>query len=145
MRIEGTREFAAPPEAVFRALTDPELLTDAVPGVGSVDVQDANRWSAEIKVPLAARAPRLKFQFELTERREPEHARLAARGKTLGGSMRVETSFDLTAQDGGTAMRYDAEVTLAGLLGHVPSSTVEPLARKGIGKLLGAVERRVSR
>jgi carbon monoxide dehydrogenase subunit G len=143
--VEGTREFAAPREDVFRALTDPQLLAEAIPLVRDVRVRDEDRWSAEVKVPLVARAPRLRLQFEILERRPPEHARLEAQGKSLGTSVRLATSFDLAEREGGTALAYRADLSLGGLLGRIPDSTLEPAARRAVDALLRAVERRVAR
>jgi carbon monoxide dehydrogenase subunit G len=145
MRIEGRREFAARREDVFRALTDPRLVADSVPLVGSVDVHDADHWSAEVRIPHVARAPKLRLQFEIEERREPEHARLGAQGKSLGTSVKVASTFDLAESDGKTEMRYSAEVALGGLLGRIPDSTLEPAARKAVDKLLASIDRRVAR
>ena len=143
MRVEGTREFAAPREAVFAALTDPQLVAEAIPLVGNLQVQDRDRWSAEVKVPLAGRAPRIRLQFEILERREQEHAQLQARGKSMGTSVRLASSFDLAESGDGTTLRYEADVTLGGLLGRIPDSTLEPAARRAVDALLRSVERRV--
>ena len=145
MRLEGTREFAAPREDVFRALVDPRLVADSIPLVRNVQVRDDDHWSAEVRVPLGGRGPRIRLQAELRERREPEHACLHAQGKSLGASVRLESTFDLAEQDGKTEMRYDAEVSLGGLLGRVPDSTLGPAARRAVDGLLRSVERRVAR
>src|SRR5207237_7286581 len=105
MRIEGTREFEAPPEAVFDALTDPDLVSRAIPALESLDISDPDHWTATVKVSIA---PRLKVRFEVLDKRPPAHARLRAHGKNLGGAATVDTSFDLAGSNGRTTMRYDA-------------------------------------
>ena len=146
MRIEGTRGFAAAREDVFRALTDADLLADSIPLVGRVHVEDENHWHAEVRIPLPGRAaPKLKLAFEIVERREPEHARLSSSGKSLGSSLKFDSSFDLAERDGATEMRYVADVKLGGLLSKVPDSTLEPVARRLVDGLLRSIERRVAR
>jgi carbon monoxide dehydrogenase subunit G len=145
VRVEGTREFAAPREDVFRALTDPHLIADSIPLVRNARVESDDRWSAEVRVPVGGRGPRIRVQVDVVDRRAPEHARLQAQGKTLGASVRLTSTFDLAEQDGRTSMRYDAQVSLGGLLGRMPDSTVEPAARRAVEGLLRAVERRVAR
>src|SRR5689334_8256830 len=73
VRVEGTREFAASREDVFRALTDPHLIAESIPLVRSVQVDDPDRWSAEVRVPLGCRGPRIRVRVDVLERREPEH------------------------------------------------------------------------
>ena len=141
MKIEGNREFGAAREEVFAALTDPKLVAGAIPALESVEVADIDHWTATVKLPVA---PRLRVAFEILERRPPEHARLRARGKNLGGSATMETSFDLTRRNGRTAMRYEAELRLSGLLGRLGEPALRPIAERQIERLLRAVERRVS-
>jgi carbon monoxide dehydrogenase subunit G len=145
VKIEGSRDFEAPREQVYRALVDPQVVADALPGVGKVAVRDANHWEAEVKVPLP-RAPRLRMSFELIERRPPERARLRSSGKSFGGGLLLDTQFDLTESAAGmTTMRYVADVQLTGLLGHLPDATVQPAVRQMVNGMLRAVELRVAK
>src|SRR4051794_21333767 len=111
MRIDGERTFAAPREAVFEALTDPELLSGMVPGVESVEVESRERWHATVKSPLG-KGPSLPMKFELVECRPPEHAGLRAKGGRMGAKIAVASSFDLAGVDEGTRMRWSAEIGL---------------------------------
>lgn len=141
MRLEGKREFAAPREAVFEALTDPELVAGSIPALEGLEVTDRDHWTATVKVPIA---PRLRVYFELLDRKPPEHARLFARGKNFASSATFDTSFDLTQQeDGRTSMRYDAQFSLSGLLGRIGEHALRPIAERQMEKLFRAVESRV--
>jgi len=141
MHLEGTREFAAPREEVYDALTDPELVAGAIPALESLSVADHEHWTASVKVPIA---PRLKVMFEVLDRRPPEHARLRAHGRNFGSTATVDTSFDLAADGNGrTAMRYSAEFTLSGLLGRIGEPALRPIAERQVGRLFAAVDRRV--
>jgi carbon monoxide dehydrogenase subunit G len=142
MHLEGTREFGAPLEEVYEALTDPELVAGAIPALESLAVADHEHWTATVKVPIA---PRLKVAFEVLDRRPPEHARLRAHGKNFGSTAAVDTSFDLVANGGRrTAMSYSAEFTLSGLLGRIGEPALRPIAERQVARLFDAVERRVS-
>lgn len=140
MRLEGTRHFDAPREAVYEALTDPVLVSSAIPALESLDVSDPEHWTATVKVSIA---PRLKVRFAVQEQRPPEHARLSAHGKNLGGVARVETSFDLTEKGGRTSMTYTVELHLSGLLGRLGEPALRPIADRQTNRLFAAVERRV--
>ena len=141
MRIEGSREFTAPRENVFEALTDPELVATAIPALEAVAVADVDHWTASVKIPIG---PRLRVGFEILERRAPEHARLRAHGKNLGGSATMDTCFDLAQRNGRTSMRYDAEFRLTGILGRLGEHALRPVAERQVEKLLRAVEQRVN-
>lgn len=140
MRLQGKREFAAPREAVFEALTDPELVAGSIPALEGLEVTDRDHWTATVKVPIA---PRLRVHFELLDRRLPEHACLRAHGKNFASSATFDTSFDLTEQNGLTSMHYDAQFSLSGLLGRVGEHVLRPIAERQVDKLFRAVKERV--
>jgi uncharacterized protein len=138
--IGGTREFAAARERVWDLLVDPEVLADFLPGVRSLDVEDASHWSAEMRLPKSPVA--LTLDFELVERTPPEHALLRAKGKRLGASVDVCTAFDLTDAGGHTVMAWSAEIDLGGLLNRL-APAIEPVAERQASKFLDDFERRL--
>jgi carbon monoxide dehydrogenase subunit G len=71
---------------------------------------------------------RLRFSVRLEELREPEHARLLAWGKSLGGRISIDSSFDLEPDGSGTAMRWAAEIDAAGILSGLTSQALGPAA-----------------
>ena len=140
MHIEGSHTFAAPPETVFAALVDPELIASTLPGVHDFQVESPSRWRGNVRLPVG---PKVAFTFELLERVEPSRARLLAHGKTFGGSVRVDTTFDLQpAGENGTLMRYSADVTLSGLLGRLGDGALKPIGERQAGGVMRALERR---
>lgn len=142
MYLAGTREFDASREAVFEAVTDPHLIAEAIPALESFSAVDPDHWTATAKFSLA---PRLRLTFEVLDRRRSEHSRLRIHGKSFGGSAMVDTSFDLTdAVNGRTAMHYEGELHLSGLLGRIGEHALRPLAERQIGRMLAAIEHRVS-
>lgn len=135
MRIEGERKFAASREAVFEALTDPELLASMVPGVERVEVESPDRWTASVASPLG-KGLSVPLQFELAERRPPERASLHAKGASMGAKIAMTTSFDLGEAPEGTRMRWSAEIRLGGLLRALDGPGFEPVARRQAEKSL---------
>jgi uncharacterized protein len=142
MRIEGTRRFRAPRERVFRALTDPHELSELMPGVQRVEVESEHEWIAVVEPPFG-RGLNLKLDMHVTDRREPEHARLVAWGKGFGARMSVETEFELSQDGNGTDMTWSAEVGLAGLLGGLGGKALEPAARQQAERALDRLQSRV--
>lgn len=140
MRIDGRREFRASRESVYEALTDPQLVAGSIPALETVQVTDRDHWTASVKVSIA---PRLKVAFEVSDQRPPEHARLRARGKNLGGAASIDTSFDLAQSHGRTTMSYEVQVGLSGLLGRIGEPAFRPIAERQMEKLLKAVAERV--
>ena len=126
---------------VYDALTDPELVAGSIPALESLQVSDHDHWTATVRVSIA---PRLRVVFELLDQRPPEHARLHAHGKNIGGAATFDTSFDLAQRDGKTTMTYVAEFGLSGVLGRLGEPALRPIAERQVDKLFRAVEARVS-
>ena len=134
-RVEGERTLDAPPERVFAALTDPDVVAAAIPVVRSHRALDADHWEAKVKPPVPF-APAVTVHFEVLERRDPEHAAISSHG----GGARVRSSFDLApAGDGKTLIRWWAEIELSGLLGAFGGHGLEPLARRAADRVLDRV------
>jgi uncharacterized protein len=143
VRVEGERTFAAPREAVFEALTDPELLAGMVPGVESVDVDSPERWHASVKSPLG-KGMSLPMKFELVDCRPPEHAGLSAKGGRMGAKIEMRSSFALDeAGTSKTTMRWHAEIRFGGLLKALDGPAFEPVARRQAEKSLDRLAQRV--
>jgi carbon monoxide dehydrogenase subunit G len=133
--VEGERDFAAPPERVFAALTDPDVVAGAMPVLRSHRVIDADHWEAKVKPPFLF-APSVTIHFEVVERRPCEHAALLAHGH----GAHVASRFDLTANNaGGTHMRWRTEIELTGLLGAFAGHALEPVAKRQAERVLERV------
>lgn len=142
MRIEGQRTFAAPPEEVFAALVDPQLVASTVPGIQQFTVDSPERWHGTVRLPVG---PKVEFRFELAESAAPTRARLVAHGKTFGGGVRVETAFDLEpAGESGTLMRYVATAELSGLLGRLGDGALKPVGELQVNAVMRAVEKHIA-
>ena len=118
MRVEGTRTFAAPRETVWEVLNSPERMAKLMPGVESFDVKDDQHWRANVKIPLGLGGLRMSIDFEKMEEREPEFAKLHAKGNGVGAVLNMDTSFHLSEEGGGTKMNWEADVHLFKKIGR---------------------------
>jgi carbon monoxide dehydrogenase subunit G len=84
---------------------------------------------------------RLRFSVRFDELREPDHARLFAWGKSIGGRLSVDSAFDLEAVDGGTLMRWTAEVEAAGIFRGLGSQALGPAATRQAERALDRLNR----
>ena len=144
MRVEGERTFAAPRDTVWRVLNSPESMAKTMPGVESFDIHDDRHWTANVKIPLGLGGLRMKINFEKTEEREPEFARLAAKGQGVGAIMNMVTSFELSeAESATTSMKWSADVSIAGPVGSMGQRVLQPIVNQQVGQVLRALEEQV--
>jgi carbon monoxide dehydrogenase subunit G len=142
MEVAGEAEFDAPREAVWKAVIHPDTLAATLPGVASVSVFDETHWSADVRIHLGRLPIRMRVAVEIVDQREGEHARLQARGRGVGGSLTVDTSFNLADNEAGTHRRWSADVVLGGPGGRMGSHLLRPLVDRQVARLLGTIRER---
>jgi uncharacterized protein len=143
VKLEGTRTFAAPRATVWAVLNDPAQMAELMPGVESFDVRDDRHWVAKVKIPLGLGGLKMDINFDRLEQREPEYARLAAKGTGVGALMNMETAFHLDDVDGGTAMRWEADVQIAGPVGAMGQRVLQPIVNQQVSGVLNALDKQV--
>jgi hypothetical protein len=144
VKVEGTREFAAPRTTVWEVLNDPERMAKLLPGVESFEVQDERHWKANVKIPLGLGGLRMAMNFDKVEEREPEYARLVAKGSGVGAMLNMETQFHLSEAGAGTSMRWEADVKIAGPVGSMGQRVLQPIINQQVGNVLTALEQQVN-
>jgi carbon monoxide dehydrogenase subunit G len=144
VKVSGERDFQAPRATVWQVLNDPSQMAKLMPGVESFDIQDDKHWRAHVKIPLGLGGLRMSIDFEKTEEREPEFAKLNAKGNGVGAIMNMDTSFNLSeAGDGGTHMKWEAEVHILGPVASMGQRVLQPIINQQVGQVLGALEKQV--
>jgi carbon monoxide dehydrogenase subunit G len=143
MRVEGEKRFEAPRDTVWRVLNSPESMAKTMPGVESFDVHDERHWTANVKIPLGLGGLRMKINFEKLEEREPEFAQLSAKGQGVGAIMNMQTSFELAEAEGGTNMKWAADVSIAGPVGSMGQRVLQPIVNQQVGNVLRSLEQQV--
>jgi carbon monoxide dehydrogenase subunit G len=143
VKVSGEKSFEAPRSVVWEVLNDPARMAKLMPGIESFDIEDERKWSARVKVPLGLGALPLSFAFEKTDERPPEYARLAAKGKGVGAIVSMDTQFHLNEAGSGTAMQWEADVSIAGPVGSMGQRVLQPIVNQQVGNVLSALEAQV--
>ncbi len=144
MRVEGEKRFEAPRDTVWQVLNSPESMAATMPGVEGFEIHDDRRWTAKVKIPLGLGGLRMKINFEKIVEREPEYAELSAKGEGVGAIMNMQTSFELADADGGTNMKWAADVSIAGPVGSMGQRVLQPIINQQVGNVLTALEKQVA-
>jgi uncharacterized protein len=143
MKVAGERSFAAPREDVWGVLNDPASMAKTMPGVESFDVQDERHWSAKVKIPLSLGVLHMTMRMEKTEERKPEFARLAIKGNGVGAMLSMTTAFNLSDAAGGTLMKWEADVGIAGPVGSMGQRVLQPIVNQQVEHVLTALDHQV--
>jgi hypothetical protein len=144
VKVEGTRSFTASRETVWSVINDPAQMAELMPGVEGFDVDDDRHWKANVKIPLGLGGLRMSINFEKMEERELEYARLHAKGTGVGALMDMDTQFHLSEEGDGTAMRWEADVRIAGPVGSMGQRVLQPIVNQQVKNVLDALDKQVS-
>jgi carbon monoxide dehydrogenase subunit G len=144
MKLEGTRSFEASRGTVWEVLNSPQQMAEIMPGVESFDIIDDRHWRANVKIPLGLGGMRMSINFEKLEENEPDFAKLHAKGTGVGALMDMETAFHLEeGGGGGTDMRWEADVRIAGPVGSMGQRVLQPIVNQQVQNVLAALDRQV--
>jgi carbon monoxide dehydrogenase subunit G len=141
--VEGEKTFDAPRDTVWRVLNSPESMAKTMPGVESFEIQDEQNWTANVKIPLGLGGLRMKIRMQKTDEREPEFARLNAKGEGVGAIMNMQTSFELSESGQQTSMKWAADVSIAGPVGSMGQRVLQPIINQQVGNVLNSLEQQV--
>jgi carbon monoxide dehydrogenase subunit G len=150
VKVEGRRTFAAPRETVWEVLDSPERMARLIPGVESFEVHDDSHWRADVKLPLGIGGLKMKLEFTKLEERQPDFAKLEAKGNGVGAIVNLEAAFDLAdaGADGGpggdTVMKWQADVTIGGQIGSMGHRVLQPVVNQQVENVLDALDEQVA-
>lgn len=131
MDINGEYLIDAPREVVWRALNDPEMLQQCIPGCDSLQQIDDNRFTASITATIGPVRAKFNTTLSLEDLDPPAAYRLV--GESKGGAAgfgRGSALVELDEQGGGTRLRYTADFKVGGKLAQVGSRLVLGATRK---------------
>jgi carbon monoxide dehydrogenase subunit G len=141
LRFDGERVFALAPADLWRKLTDARFLVRCIPDVEAVKHVDADRAELVLRPGFSFVRGTLEVTLQVVDKVEPTSARVLLHSKGIGSSSDVEATLALTPHDGGTSVRWVAEVkALGGLLKLVPAGLIRGAAQKVVGDAWNAVE-----
>jgi carbon monoxide dehydrogenase subunit G len=145
MRFEGTVAINAPRDQVFAFLTNPEGVSQCVPGLESIEVvEPGKRFRATAAIGFGTVKARFVTDVEWLELEAPSHARMKARGKAPGSVADVESSMTLSeAGERGTSLAWAAEVTVAGTIASVAVRLMGTVSQKLTGLFFECVRGKI--
>ncbi len=122
MLIEETFQVAAPPEKVWRFITDPAEVGPCVPGMEDIQITGPNTYQAKVKLAVGPIKAAFTFNVEVTKETPPSEILSVTRGEEGSRASMVSTNNILRlapAADGsgGTEVYYSSEISITGRLG----------------------------
>ena len=119
MRIEGTIEVGARPQAVWDFLLDLERFSSCLPGIESASQLDDDTFTGVLTTKLGPMSGSFNFQSTIVEREPPRAMKVRTEGKDSVTGSTVQTDLTLRLEEapgGRSRMAYSADVGVSGPL-----------------------------
>lgn len=129
MHLEGERRIAAPPEQVWAALDDTEVLRRCLPGCDSLERTGETEMAAVATVRVGPVQARFRGTLSLEDVRPPTGLRIRGRGQGgTAGFAEGEARVALTGESAGTVVRYAVDARVGGKLAQIGGRLVDQAA-----------------
>lgn len=131
MELTGEKIVAAPPEAVWAALIDPEFLRKLIPGCESMVGTPERGYDITVVRSVGGLEARMTGRFTMTEVVPARGCLLSGAGEAGGvGDARGNARIRLAPAGDETLLSWDIRAELDGKLAAVPGFLVNMAARK---------------
>jgi len=131
MTMSGEQQLAAPREAVWAALNNPEVLKACIPGCETLDVTGENEFQAVATNKIGPVKARFKGKVRLTDLDPPNGYKISGEGDGgIAGFAKGGATVTLTDKDGGTLLTYNVEAQIGGKLAQLGQRLVNGAAKK---------------
>lgn len=144
LTFDGERSFSLPPAQLWPKLRDASFLVQCVPDGTVIGTPQPDRAQCNVRPGIAFIGGSLDAEISILDAVEPSSVKIQLSSKGIGTSSDVVVSLGIEAKDGGSWVKYLAEVTrLGGLLKAVPSGLIRGAAQKIIDQVWANVEKKL--
>ncbi len=120
MKVSGTSTLTADRATVWAALNDPAVLVATIPGCRRLETIGTDAYAMTVAAGVGSIKGVYDGEVRLSDQQEPGSFRMHAQGSGSAGTIGADVAVTLAdAADGGTALTYDADAVVGGMIGGV--------------------------
>ncbi len=135
MELTDEIRIAAPKDAVYRALNDPDVLRECIPGCEELIQHSPEHLEAKVVLKIGPVKARFSGEVTLDNSQAPDAFSLSGEGKGgAAGFAKGGADVSLTADGDETVLSYTAKVTIGGKIAQLGSRLIAGTAKKLSGK-----------
>ncbi|KPF58927.1 carbon monoxide dehydrogenase subunit G [Rhizobium sp. AAP116] len=136
MDMQGSERIEAPVETVWRALNDPEILKQSIPGCESLEKTSDSQMAAKVVLKIGPIKAKFEGAVELHNLNPPHSYTISGEGKGgLAGFAKGGADVTLTEEeDGATLLTYTVKAEVGGKIAQLGSRLIESTSKKLAGE-----------
>jgi carbon monoxide dehydrogenase subunit G len=131
MTMTGEIQLAAPREAVWSKLNDPDVLKACIPGCEELEKTDDQGFRAVAKMKVGPVSARFKGKVTLSDLDPPNGYRISGEGEGgVAGFAKGSARVHLLEKEGGTLLTYEVDAQIGGKLAQLGQRLINGSAKK---------------
>ena len=130
MKMTGEEIIPVPRDVVWKALNDPEILRQAIPGCEEISKNSDTDFSARVVAKIGPVKAHFNGEVQLTDLDPPNGYKISGEGKGgLAGFAKGGAVVRLEDAPEGTKLIYDVEAHVGGKLASLGSRLIDSTAK----------------
>ena len=136
MAMTGEYTIPAKRSEVWKALNNPDILKECIPGCTELEAIDAQHLKATVALKIGPVSAKFRGEVELSDIIEPKSYRIYGEGKGgAAGFAKGGANVDLEELDeNNTVLRYKVDAKIGGKLAQLGSRLIDSTSKKLAGK-----------
>lgn len=131
MELQGQALIQAPRDEVWRALNDPDVLRQCIPGCEEIELSGQNEMTAKVVAKVGPIRARFGGRVMLSDFDPPKSYTITGEGNGgAAGMVRGSARVRLAEQDGQTLLSYDTDAQIAGKLAQIGARLIDMFVKK---------------
>ena len=130
MKLTGSYEMNVKKEAVWKALNDPNILKQCIPGCESFDIKSGNIFNATATNQIGPMNATFSGTVTLSNIRENQSYTLSGEGQSPVGFANGSAEVKLIEKNGITTLTYEVDVNVGGKIAQLGSRLINGVAKK---------------
>jgi len=131
MDMTGEVRLPAPRETVWRALNDPEILKQSIPGCEEIQKLSDTEMTARVAAKVGPVSARFSGKVTLSDLDPPNGYTISGEGQGgVAGFAKGGAQVSLKDDSGGTMLSYKVNAQVGGKLAQIGSRLIDATARK---------------
>ncbi len=143
--MTGEQLIAAPQQATWEALNDPEVLKACVPGCESITLVNPNEYQVLMTAKVGPVSAKFRGRLSLSDIKPPHSYSLAFEGQGgAAGFAKGGAQVRLSPEKDQTRLAYDVKANVGGKLAQIGSRLVDAAAKKVADEFFQNFNKRMS-
>ena len=130
MKLEGSYQLNVKKEIVWKALNDPDILKQCIPGCESFDKENNNSFNATATNQIGPMNATFSGTVTLSNIKKNESYTISGEGQSSVGFANGSANVNLLEENGMTPLTYVVNVNVGGKIAQLGSRLIDGVAKK---------------